>query len=49
MLKIIIYVNAPPGQAIGIKESIAMDLEKYGDVQVVSVTEIQEEQTKIGG
>lgn len=29
--------NATPGQAIGIKEAIAMDLEKYGDVHVVQV------------
>lgn len=49
MLKIIIHVDRPTGQAIGIKEAIAMDLEKYGDVRVVSVTEFLEEQTKIGG
>lgn len=29
--------NATSGQAIGIKEAIAMDLEKYGDVHVVQV------------
>lgn len=29
--------NATPGRAIGIKEAIAMDLEKYGDVQVLQV------------
>jgi len=39
MLKIVIEVKRPPGQAIGIKEQIAMDLEKYGDVRVVSVEE----------
>ena len=27
--------NAVPGKAIGIKEAIAMDLEKYGDVKVL--------------
>lgn len=27
--------NAAPGKAIGIKEAIAMDLEKYGDVRVL--------------
>lgn len=32
-----LQVNAPPGQAIGIKEAIAQDLEKYGDVRVVAV------------
>lgn len=30
-------VNKPMGQAIGIKEAIAMDLEKYGDVEVVDI------------
>lgn len=36
--------NAAPGQAIGIKESIAMDLEKYGDVRVVQVDVREPEQ-----
>lgn len=30
-------VDAPAGKAIGIKESLAMDLEKYGDVVFVDV------------
>ena len=47
MLVITVEVNAPPGQAIGIKESIAMDLERYGDVKVVSVTEKGYEQLKM--
>lgn len=29
--------GAAPGKAIGIKEAIAMDLEKYGDVRVLRV------------
>ena len=37
MLTITIKVNAPAGQAIGIKEHLAMVLEKFGDVQVVSI------------
>lgn len=40
MLKIIVHVNRPAGQAIGIKEQIAMDLERYGDTLVVSVDDI---------
>ena len=40
MLRITVDVNRPPGQAIGIKEQIALDLEKYGDTRVVSVEEI---------
>lgn len=40
MLKIIVEVNAPVGQAIGVKEQIAQDLERYGDTRVVSVEEL---------
>lgn len=39
MLIITVHVNAPSGQAIGIKEQIAQDLERYGDTRVVSVEE----------
>lgn len=49
MLKITCHVDAPAGQAIGIKEALAMDLEKYGDVRVVSVEEIQPEQMRLEG
>ena len=52
MLIITIQVNAPPGQAIGIKEDLAMYLERYGDARVVSVAEApgkQMEQLTIGG
>lgn len=41
MLVITVHVNRPAGQAIGIKEQIAQDLEKYGDVRVVSIEEVQ--------
>lgn len=41
MLVITVHVNAPPGQAIGIKEQIAQDLERYGDTCVVSVEVVQ--------
>lgn len=52
MLIITVQINAPVSHAIGIKESIAMDMEKYGDVRVVSVEEKlqpQMEQMTIGG
>ena len=39
MLIITVEVSRPPGQAIGIKEQIAMELEKFGDTHVVSVQE----------
>ena len=40
MMRIGMDVDRPAGQAIGIKEALAMDLERYGDVRVVSVEEI---------
>ncbi len=39
--------HATPGKAIGIKEAIAMDLEKYGDVRVLSVEEHGPEQMRM--
>ena len=48
MLVITIHVNRPAGQAIGIKEQIAMDLEKYGDTRVIRVNEDVPEQMQIG-
>lgn len=41
---ITIRVDRPMGQAQGIKEVIAMDLEKYGDVRVVRIAEDLPEQ-----
>ena len=41
MLIITVHVNATAGQAIGIKEQIAQDLERYGDTRVVSVEVVQ--------
>ena len=52
MLTITIQVNAPAGQAIGIKEDLALYLERYGDSRVVSVVEnepVRMEQLTIGG
>lgn len=42
MLIITVHVNAPAGQAIGIKEQIAQDLERYGDTRVVQVEVVQQ-------
>ena len=44
MLIITIEVNARPGQAIGIKEDLALYLERYGDARVVSVEEAPQRQ-----
>ena len=46
MLTITIQVNAPSGQAIGIKEDIAAYLEKFGDASVVSIVEKLPEQLR---
>ena len=40
--------NATPGQAIGIKEAIAMDMEKYCDVHVIQVDVQEPEQLSMG-
>ena len=40
--------NAAPGKAIGVKEAIAMDLEKYGDVRVLRVEVLENEQMSMG-
>lgn len=47
MLIITIHVDAPEGQAIGIKEDLAMYLEQFGDARVVSIKEQLPEQIKI--
>lgn len=44
MLFILVAVDAPPGQAIGIKEDLAMHLEQFGDSKVLSVREDLPEQ-----
>lgn len=41
ILIVTISVDAPAGQAIGIKEQIAQDLEKYGDTRVLDVKEVK--------
>lgn len=47
MLKITIMVDAPAGQAIGVKEHLAMELERFGDTKVVSVEEILPQQMSL--
>ena len=47
MLRIVVEVNRPTGQAIGVKEALAMYLEKFGDAKVVAVEEIPLEQMNI--
>lgn len=49
MLTVTLKIDAPAGHAIGVKEAIAQDLEKYGDVRVVAVEVKEPEQMRIGG
>lgn len=51
MLTITIKANVPAADAQGIKERIAMDLEHYGDVTVVSIVSDRgrEEQLRMKG
>lgn len=44
MLILTIAVDAPAGQALGVKEELAMYLERWGDARVVSVVEKTPEQ-----
>ncbi len=44
MLFILVAVDTPPGQAIGIKEDLAMHLEKFGDSKVIDIREDLPEQ-----
>ena len=49
LLLTIAVENASPGKAIGVKEALAMDLEKYGDVRVLQVEVQTEEQIGMRG
>ena len=49
MLTVVVRVNAPPDAAQGVKEALAMWLERFGDARVVSVTEDKPEQMNIWG
>lgn len=52
MLIITVQVNAPARQAGGIKEELAMHLERWGDARVISVeqkTQPEMEQMTMGG
>lgn len=49
MLIFKIHVDAPGGAAQAIKEHLAMVLERFGDVRVISVEERAPEQMRIPG
>lgn len=48
-MRIVVDVDRPTGQAIGIKEALAMYLEKFGDARVVEVKEVPHEQITLEG
>ena len=47
MMVITVQVNAPLGTAIGVKEDLAMYLERFGDTKIVSIKESAPEQITI--
>lgn len=47
LLLTIAVKGAAPGKAIGVKEAISMDLEKYGDVRVLQVEVLADEQIRM--
>lgn len=49
MITVVIRVDAPVGQAIGVKEQLAMYLERFGDAKVVLVIEKEPEQMELEG
>lgn len=49
MLRIVFEITGEVDDAQGVKEKLAVDLEKFGDVRVVSVTYKPEEQMKMEG
>ena len=49
MIKVIIEVDAPTGQVIGIKEDIAVYLEQFGDARVVEIVVDPGEQLQLKG
>jgi hypothetical protein len=48
MMIITVQVDAPTGQATGIKEDLTLYLEKFGDSRVVSIIEKGPEQLSMG-
>lgn len=47
MIRVVVEVDAPTGQAIGVKEALAMWLERYGDARVAAVEEVVPEQMRL--
>lgn len=46
---IVLRVDAPVHKALAIKEVLAMEMEKYGDIHVLEIRDERPERMKIGG
>ena len=49
MLRIVVEITGEVDDAQGVKEKLAMDLERFGDVRVVSVERSEPKQIKLEG
>lgn len=49
MLRIVVEITGEVDDAQGVKERLAMELERYGNVRVVSVTRSGDDQIKLEG
>ena len=49
MLRVVIEITGEVDDAQGVKEKLATDMERFGDVRVVSVSRSEPEQTKMEG
>lgn len=48
MFTIVLQVDAPPGSEMGIKETLGMYMERFGDTRVISITEDIPQQMGMG-
>lgn len=49
MLRIVIEIRGGDDDPQGVKEKLAMDLERFGDVRVVEVKRVEAEQMRMEG
>lgn len=47
MLRIVVEITGADDEPLGVKEKLAMELERYGNVRVAEVTRIEPEQIRI--
>ena len=47
MLRIVVEITGADDDPLGVKEKLAMELERYGNVRVVEVRRIEPEQMKM--